>query len=413
MNKKLKTNDEYEVNVSRQDHFGKGISNIDDFLIFIDNALSGDICKIRIKNIKKNYANATLEEIISPSKDRVVPICPYYHTCGGCHIMHQEYSKQLKFKEQKVRELLEKFAGIKNPNVFSIIYKDSLYYRNKIILHGNKKELGFYQEKSNDVVKIEECLITNQKINEVYKKVQQFLMENSEFFIKKIMFRITSLNEIMIVLEGNCDIKKLLSYFDNVHTIYLNKSLIKGNPYILEDIFGIKFQIYPYSFFQVNYQMMLAMYQLVIDFYKNKNYKKVLDLYCGTGTIGMLVSPYVKEVVGIEVEPSAIQSANLCKELNKITNISFIEGKVEDNIDQFQDIDSIIVDPPRSGLDSYTISNILKILPKTIIYISCDPVTLCRDLKILLNQYELTEIHPIDMFPNTYHVETFCVLERK
>ena len=157
---------------------------------------------------------------------------------------------------------------------------------------------------------------------------------------------------------------------------------------------------------------MKVMYKLVMDFHKDKNYHKVLDLYCGTGTIGMLVSKYVEEVVGVELEKSSIDSANLCKELNNIENIKFIQGRVEDNIDFFKEIDSIIVDPPRSGLDKHTIETILKLSPKTISYISCDPATLARDLKMLLTDYNVLEVHPIDMFPNTYHVENVVFLEK-
>ena len=158
--------------------------------------------------------------------------------------------------------------------------------------------------------------------------------------------------------------------------------------------------------------MMLALYNIVSNFYQDKHYHKVLDLYCGTGTIGMLISKYVDQVIGVEVESSSIVSANICKELNHISNISFLEGKVEDKIDSFKEIDSIIVDPPRSGLDKYSIQTILSISPKTIIYISCDPVTLARDLSTLLSNYKILEVHPVDMFPNTYHVETVCILER-
>ena len=151
---------------------------------------------------------------------------------------------------------------------------------------------------------------------------------------------------------------------------------------------------------------------LSVDFYKNNNCSRVLDLYCGTGTIGMLVSKYVDSVVGVEVESSSIKSANICKKLNGISNIEFIEGKVEDKIDLFKDINSIIVDPPRSGLDVHTIDIIKKLNPKSIVYVSCDPATLARDLNILKEKYNILEVHPVDMFPNTYHVETVCILKR-
>ena len=409
----LKEKEEYEVIVSKQDHFGRGIVNIDGMFVFIDGALTGDKCKIEINNVKKNYASAKVIRMVESSNDRVIPDCSYYNICGGCHIMHQDYSKQLEFKELKVKELLERFTNLKEFEIYPILAGDCFNYRNKVILHGNGKELGFYKEKTHELLPIKECDITNKRINDIYKKVQCFLVDNKESFINSIMFRITSLDEIMVVVEGNIEEKEFLSYLEDVNTIYINNELVKGNSYILEDIYGIKFKIYPKSFFQVNYDMMLKMYKLVMDFYKDKNYYKVLDLYCGTGTIGMLVSSYVNHVVGVEIEKSSIESALECMKINKINNIEFICGKVEDNIDSFKDIDSIIVDPPRSGLDKYTIDNILKILPKTITYISCDPATLARDLKMLLEKYSILKIHPVDMFPNTYHVENVVFLERK
>jgi len=409
----LKTLNEYEVMILKQDHFGNGIVKIKDMFVFIHGALPNDVCKIEITNIKKNFANAKIKEIVKSSNSRVIPKCPYYDICGGCHIMHQNYQNQLEFKEQKVKELLEKFTNLKDVNIFPIISQQQFYYRNKIILHGNGKKLGFYKEKTHSVVPIEECIITDKKINEIYKQIQNYLNENNDATITHVMFRTTTLNEIMIVLEGNIDENVIMSYLKEVNTIYYNTKLIKGNPYILEDIFGIKFQIYPTSFFQVNYETMLTMYRMVMNYYKDKNYHKVLDLYCGTGTIGMLVSPYIEHVVGVELEKSSIESALKCKELNKISNIDFIQGKVEDNIDSFTDIDSIIVDPPRSGLDRHTIDTLLEIKPKSISYISCDPVTLARDLKLLINEYDVLEVHPVDMFPNTYHVENVVFLERK
>ena len=159
--------------------------------------------------------------------------------------------------------------------------------------------------------------------------------------------------------------------------------------------------------------MMLNLYQKVIDYYRDKQYRKVLDLYSGTGTIGLLLTPYVEEVVGIEVVKDAVLAAKMNQEINQVKNISFIHGKVEDYIDEFEHIDSLVVDPPRSGLDSKTIATILKISPDSMVYISCDPVTLARDLKSLLSNYQLSHVHLVDMFPNTYHIETVVILEKK
>lgn len=405
-------NEVYEVKIIKQDHFGNGMAKIDNKLVFVDKALPGDICKIKITKEKRNYVNGKILEIIEPSNFRVIPKCPYYENCGGCHVMHEKYEQQLSFKENKVRELINRFTGLDNINYYPIIGKNSFYYRNKVIFHGQNHKLGFYQEKTNDLVPIKECMITNKTLNNLYLKIQSYLNDHSKANIKKVMLRTTSLNENLIVLEGNID-DDIISYLDNANTIYLNNELIKGNSYIVEDILGIKFMIYPTSFFQVNYDMMLNLYGIVIDFYKNNNCSKVLDLYCGTGTIGMFVSKYVDSVVGVEVETSSIKSANICKKLNGISNIEFIEGKVEDKIDLFKDVDSIIVDPPRSGLDVHTIDIIMKLNPMSIVYVSCDPATLARDLNLLKEKYNILEVHPVDMFPNTYHVECVCILNKR
>lgn len=403
----LEIKNKYEIIVEKQDHFGQGITKIDGILVFIEKALPGDECIIEITNVKKNFATAKIDKLIEPSIDRVNPNCLYYDNCGGCHIMHQNNNQQLLFKEQKIRELIRLID--QNIEVYPIIGHNQYNYRNKVIFHGDGNKLGFYIEKTNQIVDIDKCIITNAKINDIYNIVNENLNDSN---IKEVMIRITSLDEAMISFKGKVS-DKLISDLKDVNTIYINDNLVKGNSYILEDIYSIKFKIYPNSFFQVNYDMMLVLYNLVIDFYKNKNYNKVLDLYCGTGTIGMLISKYVNKAIGVEKESSSIESANLCKEINNITNIEFIEGKVEDKIDLFSDINSIIVDPPRSGLDSNVIKTINKLLPESIVYVSCDPATLARDLKILADKYNIVEVHPVDMFPNTYHVETVCILERK
>lgn len=405
-------NEVYEVKIIKQDHFGNGIAKIDNKLVFVDKALPDDVCKIKITKVKKNYVNGKILEIMESSKIRIDAECPYYDICGGCHIMHEEYKQQLLFKENKVKELINKFTGLSDINYCPIVGKKPFYYRNKVIFHGKNHSLGFYQEKTNDLVPVKECIITNKSLNEVYLKIQSFLNDFPNADIRKVMLRNTSLNEILVAIEGHINKNEILPYLDMATTIYLNNELIKGNGFVTEDILGIKFIIYPSSFFQVNYDMMLVLYGIVIDFYRNNNCLKVLDLYCGTGTIGMLVSKYVNNVIGVEVESSSIKSANICKELNSISNIEFIEGKVEDKIDLFKDVDSIIVDPPRSGLDMHTIDIIMKLNPQSIVYVSCDPATLARDLNILKEKYNVLEVHPVDMFPNTYHVETVCILEK-
>ncbi len=415
MLEEIKVEDEYDATISKQDHFGDGITKVKDKLIFVKDALPQDKCKIVITDVKKTFCLAKIKKIIMPSPNRIEAICPYYGECGGCDLMHQNYEEQLVFKENKVRELLTRFAGVKNIQFTSFHHGEQFHYRNKVVFHGIESDLGFYKEKSRELVRIKQCLLLDPKINLVYDQISHYLAHHEQEKIEELMIRKTSLDEVMVVVKGNIDKLEFLSYLQDLslESIILNGQVLMGNPYITEQIFEMKFRILPEAFFQVNYKMMLDLYKIAVDYYQNKNYRRVLDLYCGTGTIGMLVSPYVEEVIGVEVVADAVKAARMNQELNHITNISFVQGKVEDYIDDFEQIDSILVDPPRSGLDTKTIKTILTLSPESIIYISCDPVTLSRDLKSLLNDYEIVDLQLVDMFPNTYHVETVVILEKK
>ena len=386
-----------EVKIEKQDHFGRGIAFIDKKICFIKDTLPGEIVDIEIVKNKKNFLEGKVNKIIVESKNRVKPICPYFGVCGGCDLMHQEYNEQLEFKKNKVKELLKRFSNIDVDNI-KINHSNNLNYRNKIVLH----DLGLYKEKSNDVVSIDKCYLVNDKINDIINRLK-------EYKINEATIKVSSLGKVMLIVDGNIDIDK----FKDIDSLYINDKLVLGKNYIEEVINDLTFYIYKDSFFQVNYNVMNMLYNKIVDYYKENSNLKVLDLYCGTGTIGMLISKYCKSVVGIEVNSDAIISAKLCKEINNISNIEFYLGKVEDTIDMIKDIDSVVVDPPRAGLDNHTIDTILKLNPKSIIYVSCDPTTLARDLNILKDNYSISNIELFDMFPNTYHVESFVVLERK
>jgi len=407
---------EYEVTIEKQDHFGNGIARVDGKLVFVKGALPEERIKIEITKVQKKFMNAIIKEIKKSSKIRKNAQCPYYKLCGGCQMMEQDYQSQITFKKQKVDELLKKYAGIDTSKIKIIESKESFHYRNKVTFHGQGKKFGFYQEKSHSLIPIDACILVEKEINIIYQKILDFLSHSKNSNIDKIIIRKTSRSELMVIFEGKVKertnlIKELQSF--PVHSIFLNHQRIYGKEAILEQIFNFQFYILKDAFFQVNYQMMKKLYQIVIDYYREKNYSSILDLYCGTGTIGILITPYVKKVIGIEVVEDSIIAANRNKEQNQIQNIDFILGKVEDKITEFQGIDSMILDPPRKGLDKKTLQSILKILPKSIVYISCDPVTLSRDLKFLQTHYTLLDIHLVDMFPNTYHVESVCILNRR
>lgn len=396
-----------EVKIENLDHFGRGIARCDK-AIFIPNTLPGEEVLIEITKENKKIMEGNVINYIKKSPIRITPICPYYSICGGCDLMHIDYLEQLKFKEKKVKEVLKKFAQFEN--VKSIIGTDQYNYRNKVTLQVNNK-IGYYKKNSHEIIEIDKCLITNDKINEIISQVKKFNYKN----IDKIVIRVTD-DESMLIFYGtdNMDINN----YKNVDTIILmsnnKETILKGKGYIESNINNFKFIISPTSFFQVNYKGLINLYNKVLDYASLSGNDKVLDLYCGTGTIGIYLSNYCKEVLGIEINEEAIKDAQINKKINNVTNIDFKVGDVGKvlNSTNFTP-DVIVVDPPRAGLDNNTINHLIKFKAKKIVYVSCDVVTLARDLKILSEYYEIKEATPVDMFPNTHHVECVTLLELK
>jgi len=334
-------------------------------------------------------------------------ICPYSDICGGCHLTDLKYSEQLIYKENKVKELFKKVLNI-DILIKDVISGNNNYYRNKITLHVKNKKIGFYSGESHDLVEIDNCVITDKEINLVIKNLKDIVKDSD---IEEVMVR--NHNGILLDIKGKINKEELLNSFGYVEVIYLNDKLIKGEGFVISNILDKKFKVSRKSFFQVNNEVCAKIFNSVRNYIKGKGHKKALDLYCGTGIIGILISDLVESVTGIEVVKDAVINANDNKELNSINNINFICDKVENRINEFNDIDLIIVDPPRSGLDSKSIDNILRIGAKDVIYISCNPNTLVRDLKELTTLYDIKEVSIADMFPNTYHVETIVFLSKK
>jgi 23S rRNA (uracil1939-C5)-methyltransferase len=366
----------YEVEILSYDHQGRGIGRINDKIIFIPNTIPGEIVNIKVTKDKKKFMEGEVINFIKESPYRVKDLCPYYETCGGCDLLHIPYSEQLKYKQDKVNNIIKRYVG-DNIKINDIIPSDNIYhYRNKVTYHIDGKNIGFYEKKSNKIVTIDKCLLLDKCLNE---------------------YQVDSINNRKeIVLRTN--VKEVL---DNNK----NKILINIGKY--------KYKVSLEAFFQVNTNVTYKMYEKIKEYANATNNDYVLDLYCGTGTIGIYVSDTCKEVLGIEINEQAIKDANDNKELNNITNIKFVASDVAKVIDKLGFNPSIIlVDPPRAGLDNKTINEIIKMNPSRIVYTSCDPMTLARDLKILKEAYSIKEITPFDMFPNTYHVENVCLLER-
>ena len=399
-----------EVKILRLNNEGEGIASIDGKLCFIKGALPNEIVNIEIIEDKGNYFIGKLLNVVTPSENRVIPKCPYYDKCGGCELMHLSYPNTLEFKKDKVKGIFKKICELDiNPEIYSF---NELNYRNKVTLKVSNNELGYYEEKTHNIVDIDNCLLLDNKINEVITTLRSFI-QNKDHNITEIMIRVIS-NEIMISFDNLNPVYKdeLLSLFHN-ESIYINGELISGNKSLIETIEDYKFYVSPESFFQVNTITFKELYKYVIS--KLDNEETALDLYSGTGTISILMSKYFNKVYGIEVSHSSIIDANENLKLNEITNVEFIEGKVEDKIVLLKElkVDTVIMDPPRSGSDNKSLTSIMKINPRKIIYISCNPVTLARDYNVLKEQYDLKSIDLFDMFPETSHVETVMFLERK
>lgn len=400
-----------QVKIERLDHQGRGIAKVNNITTFIPNTLVDEEVEIEIIENRKKYNVGKVIKYIKTSDLRINPICPYYDKCGGCDLMHMNYQNQLKFKQNKIINIIERYTSIDSKKVKNILYSNEYYYRNKVTFKV-KEKIGFYDKKSYEIVPIEHCYIASKKINELLSILNTCDLKG----ITQIMIR-TNEDTEMVVIYTKCISKEIMEKLKDKCSLIMydgQYKLISGNNYIIDNIGDYKFVISPASFYQVNKNTVKLLYDKVLEYLKPNLNDVVLDLYSGTGTIGIYVSNYVKKVICVEINKFAVDDARKNKELNNVNNIEFICDNVANVIDSFKEkIDSIIVDPPRSGLDNKTINYLKQILPKKIIYVSCDPITLARDLELLSDIYNIDEITPVDMFPNTNHVECVSVLHRK
>ena len=390
------------------DYYGRGITKIDDKITFVKNALPDETVDIKVLSESKKYNEAEVTKYIKKSNKRVEVKCPYYNECGGCNIMHLSYLDQLKFKQDKIKNIITKYLS-KDIVINDIVPSDSEYnYRNKISLKVDNK-LGFCQDNTHKIIEIDKCLITDEKINDAIKYLN--LLDFS--MVSEIVCRYN--NGLMIIIYTNNKNINIDCLKPVANSIYLciDKNFIHvfGEEYIYEELDNYKYVISPDSFFQINKNITYKLYLKIKEYIKEN--ENVLDLYCGTGSIGIFVNKGNK-TLGIEINKNAIKNAKENKKINKLDNIDFILG---DSGKQIKNLkfkpDTIIIDPPRSGLNKETINNIIKFKPNKIIYVSCNPISLVKDLKILSESFDIKEITPFDMFPNTHHVETVSVLCQK
>lgn len=393
--------DEVLVKCEKLDHFGRGLSHVLGKIIFVPNLLPNEEALVKIVLDKKKYMVGEIIKLVKKSDDRIVPKCSY-ENCG-CAIKGLNYLKTLEFKKNKVMEILKRYGNLENV-VKEIIPSDNIYgYRNKITLKVKGGKIGYFKNGSNELIEINRCEIASEKSN----KIIEILKDCDLSKVREVIIK--DFGEVMIIIKGDMDIEVLKPL---VTSIYMNDKLVYGNENIIAELGDFKFYVSKDSFFQVNTNVTFKLYNKVLEYLDNSSGKSVLDLYSGTGTISLFLSKHFKKVTAIEINEEAVRCAFLNKELNDVSNVRFICGDVSKEIHNLK-ADNIVVDPPRSGLSIDGINDILKINPERLVYVSCDPMTLARDLKLLGQNYEVKEVTLFDMFPWTYHVESVCLLLRK
>ena len=450
----VKKNQEYIVDIIDNGFEGEGIAKIDNFTIFIPNSIKGEKVKILIVKVLSSHAFGKVIEILKKAESRTESDCSTYKRCGGCNLRHIQYSETLNMKRNAVQSLVNKTLETNIEVEETLGMEHPYHYRNKAqypvgIDKEGKPVIGVFANRTHEIIPIENCLIQDEKTEEIAKYIVNYITQNhisiyNEKTRKGLIRHIVTktgkrTGEIMVIFVINGKefqnekkfAETLINKFPNIKTIVKNinekntnvilgeKNItIYGEGYITDKLGELTFKISPLSFYQVNPIQAEKLYMIGV---KSANITKedvVFDLYCGIGTISLFMAKYAKKVYGIEIVKQAIEDAIENAKLNDIHNTEFIAGDVEEVLDDLINNkkiipDIIMVDPPRRGLDKTSIQNILKIKPKKLVYISCNPATLVRDLKELEESYEINSIKPVDMFPFTSHVEVCALLELK
>lgn len=401
-----------EITIESLDHFGDGIAHIDNKVVFVQNALPGEVVNIEIIKNKKNYCEAKVVSYIKKSKKRIESVCPYFNKCGGCNLLFYNYEDTIAFKLNKVKELMRKNKIIYDENNLEIIKNENpLYYRNKVALKIVDGKIGYYQDSTHQLAEIEECKIAKKCINKVIKNYKLLNIQNGHLII-----RANYNDEILLIIETeeknyNIELGKLKELVKLVGIVYNNKT-IYGDIFFYERINGMLFKVSFNSFFQINPFITSKLFKILDENIERNS--KVLDLYSGVGTLSIVASKKAKEVKSIEIIKNAVINGIFNAKMNSCGNIDFMLGDVAKIISKINhDFDILIVDPPRKGLDKNTIQFIKDKNPSKIIYISCDVNTLIRDLKLLEDKYNIKNYKILDMFSYTYHLESFITLELK
>ena len=450
----IQKNQEYIVDIIDNGFEGEGIAKIDNFTIFIPGTIKGEKVRIIVVKVLSTHAFGKAIEILEKSENRQEIDCSTYKRCGGCNLRHVKYKTTLKMKQNAVQSLVNKTLKQKVQVCDTVGMENPYYYRNKAQYPVGKNQngepiIGVFANRTHEVIQIEKCLIQNEKAEEIAKYIVKFVKENKisvydekngKGLFRHIVIKVgVKTKEIMCILVINGKeipnevklVEDLKNKYPNIKSIVKNINMkntnvilgkeninLYGDGYI-QDILGeYKFKISPLSFYQVNPIQAEKLYNLGIELAQITKNDVVFDLYCGIGTISIFMAKFAKKVYGIEIVNEAVEAAKENALINGIDNVEFFAGDVEIVLDELinkngVEADIVMFDPPRKGLDKTSINNVLKIKPKKIVYISCNPATLIRDLACFEENYDIKTIIPVDMFPFTSHVECVCVLSEK
>lgn len=396
-----------QVKIEKYDDLGRGIAYLNGKVLFVPKTVPGDIVEIAVINDKKNFSECQVLKYIEYSPERINSSCPYFDSCGGCDFLNVKYENSLNYKVNKVKEIFNKNGISINPKV--VFSSQNLFYRNKITLKVQNGKLGYFKNNSHDLVEIDKCIIASNAINSMIPYIKRFNILNGN-----VTIRSNQNEEILLVIESydnlNININEIKKNIKLVG-IVINNRLFYGVDFLNENINDLNYRISYDSFFQINPRVAQILFNTIdenIDVNDN-----VLDIYCGVGTLSLSAAKKAKQVVGIEIVKNAILNAKFNAKINNIQNTEFILGDASNfKFSKYNNFNKVIVDPPRSGLTNSVISTILKINPEEIIYVSCDPQTLVRDIKILSANYVIKDSFVLDMFCYSYHVETIVILNK-
>ena len=460
----IRKRDIVKLHIDKLAYGGRGIARLDGFVIFVKGALPGDSLNAQVFKKKKSYAEARMLELIEPSPDRIQPPCPYAGFCGGCQLQNLRYEKQLDYKKDQVLESMEHIGAVKDFVVHDVIPSEKQFaYRNKMEfsfsdrrwflpseMHKRETEgdfaLGLHVPGTyNKVIDMEACLLQGETGNQILREVKTYVrgcgvpvygIKTHEGFWRFLAIRYsTAFDQWMVNIVTSEDrpdavqplADNLIRNFKTIRSVVNNitqskasvalgehEKIIAGEKYIKDKIGAFDFQISSNSFFQTNSLGALRLYQTVLDYSEFRGDENVLDLYSGTGTIPIFIARQARTVTGIEINESAVRDARKNCEKNAIHNCSFICGDIREKISAITEKpDLIIIDPPRAGMHQDVLAHVLRLSPEKMVYVSCNPSTMARDIGLMIQDYEVIEMQPVDMFPHTYHIEVVAKMTRR